>query len=214
MPLAVRRFFQRAEIKDSAYVAALVTYGSRQGGALAEAKRLLRRRGIRLDYGGRIPSVENFLPIFGAVKEKHLKKRTAMHRQAVRKAGNEIASETRRGVIAFRPFTKAVSVIFRAARPLLVKFYKVGESCGGCGICRQICPVQAIIMENNKPRFSKRCEICQACVNWCPQRAISVIRVKPETPRYAHEDVNISEFVLREYGITEIPGELYCKDTD
>ena len=196
-PVAVRRFFQRAEIKKGGYVAALVTYGSKQGGALAEAKRLLRRRGIKLNYAGRIPAVENFIPMFGAPKKKKLIARTAMQEQAVKTICAEIESGKKRGVCAFRVLPKIVSAVFRAARPLIVKFYRVEKSCTGCGICERVCPVRAVKIINGKPKFSGKCEICQCCVNWCPQKSVSFLRVKPETPRYTNANVTLSEFIMK-----------------
>lgn len=197
MPLAVRRFFKRAEIGKDSYVAALVTYGSRQGGALAEAKRLLRRRGIKLDYARGIPSVENFIPIFGAPSEKTLAERTAMHERAVERICGEIEAGRKHTVRAFRFFPKIVSFIFRLARPLIVKFYKVEDSCTGCGICQKVCPAHSIRLTDGLPEFSGKCELCQCCINWCPQKAISFARVNPETQRYAHGAVCLSEFILK-----------------
>ena len=196
-PVAVRRFFKRAEFKDGAYIAALVTYGSKQGGALAEAKRLLRRRGIKLDYAGRIPAVENFIPIFGSPTEKKLVGRTAMQENAVRAACQDIESGAKRKVHAFRVFPKFVSALFRAARPLIVKFYRVEDTCTGCGVCQKVCPARAIKMDGGKPSFSGKCELCQCCINWCPRKAVSFLRAKPRTARYTNANVSLSEFILK-----------------
>ena len=196
-PVAVRRFFKRAEFAEGAYIAALVTYGSKQGGALAEAKRILRRRKIKLDYAGRIPAVENFIPIFGSPTEKKLVERTAMQADAVKLACEEIESGKKRKVRAFRVFPKFVSGLFRAARPLLVKLYRVEDTCTGCGICQKVCQAHAIKIEDGKPSFSGKCEICQCCVNWCPQKAISFLRVKPQTARYTNANAALPEFVLK-----------------
>ena len=198
MPAAVKRFFQAAEFRKDAYIAALVTYGSKQGGALAEAKRLLRRRRIKLSYARGIPAVENFLPIFGTPKKKTILKRTAMQKETVAAVCQEIEDGAKRAVFAFRPFCKAVSALFRSARRLLVKLYKVESTCTGCGICQKICQARAITMTNGKPEFSKKCEICQCCINFCPQKAISFLRVKPKTPRYTNADVTLSEFIMNE----------------
>jgi len=48
------------------------------------------------------------------------------------------------------------------------------EKCTGCGVCVDICPVEAIKIENDKAVISDECVDCGACVNQCPQEAISI----------------------------------------
>jgi NAD-dependent dihydropyrimidine dehydrogenase PreA subunit len=48
------------------------------------------------------------------------------------------------------------------------------EKCSGCGACREICPVNAIKIENAKAVISDDCVECGACVNQCPNEAISI----------------------------------------
>ena len=46
------------------------------------------------------------------------------------------------------------------------------EKCIGCGICEKICPVSNIKMDHGKPSWMHNCEMCFACDEWCPQKAI------------------------------------------
>lgn len=197
MPVAVRRFFKAADIHKDSYVAALVTFGSKQGGALAEAKRLLKRRGIKLAYARGIPAVENFIPIFGPPSEKTLDTRTAAQEKAVEEISADIENGERRDVRGISVLPKTVSVLFRLARPLIVKFYHVEDSCTGCGLCQKVCPAHAIKIAGGRPEFCGDCELCQACINWCPQRAISFLKVKPGTARYTNKQVAVREFLLK-----------------
>jgi formate hydrogenlyase subunit 6/NADH:ubiquinone oxidoreductase subunit I len=48
----------------------------------------------------------------------------------------------------------------------------IRDSCVGCGICAKVCPAQNILMENGRPVFQHRCEMCFACDEWCPVGAI------------------------------------------
>jgi len=48
------------------------------------------------------------------------------------------------------------------------------KKCNGCGACKEICPVNAIKIENNKAVISDDCVECGACVNECPNEAISI----------------------------------------
>jgi ferredoxin len=48
------------------------------------------------------------------------------------------------------------------------------KKCTGCGICVDICPVQAIKIEKEKAVINDDCVECGACVNECPNGALSI----------------------------------------
>ena len=48
------------------------------------------------------------------------------------------------------------------------------KKCNGCGICRDICLLSAIKIENGKAVISDDCVECGACVNECPNGAMSI----------------------------------------
>jgi ferredoxin len=191
-PEMVRRFLEKAEIRAD-YLAAVVTYGSSPGGALAEAGRILRRKHRPLNFAGGIPCVENYIPIFGVPKEKKRIERLAMQRAATDSIAEAIISRAANKVWTFRPFSKFISTLFRFARPLFVRGFRRTSECTCCGLCAQLCPAGAIRMTDEGPVFQKTCEHCQACLNFCPCRAIRYIRLKPDTGRYYHPEVTAED---------------------
>jgi len=46
------------------------------------------------------------------------------------------------------------------------------DKCTGCGVCVDICPVQAIKIENQKAIINEECVECAACIDQCPNQAI------------------------------------------
>jgi NAD-dependent dihydropyrimidine dehydrogenase PreA subunit len=46
------------------------------------------------------------------------------------------------------------------------------EKCTGCKICIEVCPVNAIKVENGKAEISDGCIECSVCINQCPNEAI------------------------------------------
>ncbi len=48
------------------------------------------------------------------------------------------------------------------------------EICIGCGQCVDICPIEAIELDNDIAVISDECIECGACVNTCPTEAISL----------------------------------------
>jgi ferredoxin len=56
--------------------------------------------------------------------------------------------------------------------------YIDGEKCAGCGVCEDVCPVEAIRVSDGVARIDQnRCtdELCEACVEACPNKAILVV---------------------------------------
>ena len=48
------------------------------------------------------------------------------------------------------------------------------QKCTGCGECVDVCPVEAIKIENGKASISDDCIECGACEATCPVGAISL----------------------------------------
>ena len=48
------------------------------------------------------------------------------------------------------------------------------EKCTGCGVCVDVCPLEAIKLENEKAVISDDCTECGTCIDECPNTAISL----------------------------------------
>jgi len=194
LPLIVRRFAKNAEFRTP-YMAALVTYGSSPRGTLGALRRILKKKGIEKLYFARIPSVENYIAIFGASKAETIQKRVSMQEKATEEAARSIIERRENKVSAFYPLSAFVSWLFSFGVKIFYKKYRVSADCDGCGVCEKTCPVSAIVMKDKKPVFTRKCEHCQGCINLCPLRAIEFGRVKFGTPGYRHPGIVIRELV-------------------
>jgi ferredoxin len=191
-PLLVRRFFIRSEFR-SPYIAALTTFGTNPGGALAEVSRIFKRKKTPVSYFNAIPCVENYIPIFGLPPEETKRRRLILQKNFTEAITRDILRRKTNSVWQLRPLSMGVSSLFRLTKPFFVKGFAVSAACNGCGICARICPAANIAMEGMHPAFRARCEQCQACLNWCPRRAIRCIRYEPNTSQYHHPEVAVSE---------------------
>ena len=62
---------------------------------------------------------------------------------------------------------------------------EVNESkCIGCGICEEVCPVGAIVMDLKAHINPDECILCGACVGECPEQALLIggMEDRPTTP--------------------------------
>lgn len=96
--------------------------------------------------------------------------------------------------------SKDTNLTFREMIPLTDKSIFVDDKCTGCGTCSKVCPAQNIQIIENKPVWLHQCEMCLACDEWCPKRAIRHW-CKQEGKDYHHPDIKISD-MLRQNQVT------------
>jgi len=82
------------------------------------------------------------------------------------------------------------------------KFY-LNDNCISCGTCEEVCPMNNIVIEDNKPKWLHMCESCQACVHFCPQNAIEVMGMRNKKgitegkKRITHPDICINDMIVQ-----------------
>jgi len=82
------------------------------------------------------------------------------------------------------------------------------DNCGRCGICRSVCPYDAItIPEEEYPQFdAELCQSCGLCVSSCPTHAL-------ETPNYGYDLIDAQvEAILGEKGEEPLIMGFCCDD--
>jgi len=84
---------------------------------------------------------------------------------------------------------------FIEIRQVMDRAFWADESCNGCGVCAQVCPVQNVEMNSDRPRWQGRCEQCFACLQWCPQEAIQFREASAGRVRYHHPDVALADML-------------------
>jgi len=77
------------------------------------------------------------------------------------------------------------------------KDYCTDENCIGCGTCQKVCPVNNITMKDNKPVWNKngRCQVCLACLDWCPKESIQHTSVKTGIKRYHNPNIPVNDII-------------------
>jgi len=194
----VKRFVKQSTFTVQ-HLVVLATQGSKHGGALAEAIRLLRRRKQKVAYSKGIKAVENFVHMFKLPEEERIKTICQKQHELTESIIQDIKGKKRNKRFRFRPESGFISFIFRRVTRMFARRYKILDTCNVCGICHRVCPPNAIEMVDERPKvITKKCDHCQACMQLCPQRAIKFGKVTPESRRYLHQDVKVSELLKRE----------------
>jgi ferredoxin len=77
--------------------------------------------------------------------------------------------------------------------PTMDKDFNVSKECNSCGICKEVCPSENIVMINDKPNFQHHCEQCVACIQFCPKRAINYKNKTQKRRRYTNPNISFKE---------------------
>ena len=189
MPDVVLKFFKKATINAS-YIVFLSTCGSVPGGIFFQAKKLLKKKGLKLDYIAPIKTVDNYFAIFKrcTIEEELI----LIENQAkiVKNISEDLIELVQTQKIKRRVGGRIINKIFRMGLPLINKAIKIDETCVGCGVCVNNCQVNAITIVDKKAKINtKKCQNCQGCINICPLTAINFLKVKKKIRRYIHPDV-------------------------
>ena len=205
-PRMVADFLKRVRARESQYVFAVSSCAGTPGAALRKTERLLRSAGTRLDAG------------FAVCGDVHVKLPGGDEMGIIRFV-NGLSTSTpgafskRRdeilGIIAAKRAYKPevsnwrVNAIGSLMYGISVQFFKRAakgfastDACVSCGTCAKICPRENVSMVDGRPVWGKDCEMCDACVLWCPTTAIRLNGHPPTDPRH-HPEISVGDMILR-----------------
>ena len=193
-PNKVREFILNLNLKNNAnaYYYAVTTCGKYEGNALIHVKHLLKRKNITLHYAKMLDMFSNYVVAYDmrdTIEEETKqseKDLVSIIKSIKNKEANKLSITEPFQEIAYRILTKFPSN--------MDKNYNVSDACTGCGICKKVCPVGNIFLDDNdRPYFKHHCEQCVACIQYCPNRAINYKNKTQSRRRYTHPSIKYTE---------------------
>ncbi|HHU07582.1 MAG TPA: 4Fe-4S binding protein [Clostridiaceae bacterium] len=197
LPRIVKRFMEKATFNTD-YFYFILTYGKDHSAATENANKFAKDLGITVNYAHTILMVDNYLPVFNIDEERTLDKKIDEQLAAVMADIKSFKSDI------LEP-TEAGRALYRMAVERDKNFpsmnngeqITVKDSCIGCGICTQVCPIGNFYVEEGiAKRHEETCEFCLSCANNCPQKAIGM-KMMDRNPnaRYRHEEITLQEII-------------------
>lgn len=219
LPMIVEEFAKKLEDINGKYIFAVCTHGGAAGASLRMMKSILRSKGGMLSagYGIHMPQNSFYKP-----NEDHQKINLNWQRKLELVVKN--IEDKKRGIFYTNILLEAllIPIHFTIIKPMCIKHFKkisklpshlkyeehkyamdknfyTNENCSGCESCSKVCPVNNIIIRDNKPNWLGHCEHCLACYNWCPNKAIKGGITKDYF--YRHPEVKAEEIMKQKSNV-------------
>jgi ferredoxin len=199
MPLIVNRFIDK--LKTDKYIFAIANCGGMAAGALVHTKRRIESNGMKLSSGFVLKMPGNFTPMYGAQSTASQQKLFDKTEARIRGIANIIKTGEERDIERGTFLTNWVfsGIVYNLCSPKIPeqdKSYWVNDKCTSCALCEKVCPVDNINLANGRPLWNHHCELCMACLQWCPTEAIQYGRKTANRTRYRNPNVKASDLFV------------------
>lgn len=180
-PIMVRDFIKaHADLWRGKQVFCLTTMGIFSGDGTGCSARLLKRCGAEIVGGLQIRMPDSISD------SKLLKKSREENIQLIKQADDKLAQAAERIKAGHYPqegLGPCAHLIGLLGQRLW--FYNktlnysdklsVKDTCTGCGLCAQVCPMHNLTMVEGNVTTRKACTMCYRCINLCPQKALTLL---------------------------------------
>ena len=190
-------------IPANAYVYAIATHNGDPGYSHFTINDILKKKGQHLKAGFAILMPGNSItPYDSTNSEEESQRRLKAAVSHVDEIADEVfkrASAPFAGTSTMRKHIKGMRNMFRHKIIFKVpqKFW-VTDACNHCVLCTRICPENNIHVDSASVIWGKHCQMCLACIHWCPKRAIQNGEGTIQRKRYHHPDISIDDMICRE----------------
>lgn len=218
IPLIVERFINRMKRQNPGldkYIFSVCTYGSYPGASNRYLSRVLKKEGLILRAGFNIKMAENFLPMYDVTAIKKIDELEEKLRQKIIPMCDIVRDMQKHmdgNIFDWIP-TLIFYNYFRSKKGKLDKEFYSDESCNSCGLCEKICPVDNIRIVDKKPAWQGHCELCLACLHWCPEHSIQYTKNTVGKKRYHHPKITSADILKDKEIILDGTYDLAKKDS-
>lgn len=186
MAYPMRAAVAKLVLKPEAYVFSVATYRGHAGKAAQRLDQLLRTRGQKLALALGIPMPGNSFINAPEVDQGYLDNQNAAVDALIVPIQNRESQDYS---------TDEILPITPVGYPNNFRGITADETCIGCGVCAQVCPMSNIRIVDGKAHIGDDCSTCLACFHWCPVEAIWMSKQEniARRSKYHHPDVTMED---------------------
>lgn len=201
LPKMVKEFIKKTRLNPQQYVFAVATCGGTSAKVLFHLKKLICNSGGRLDAGfvttegaNSVAEMPKFITFirklnkkkYGSFKERKTEiidiiKNNKKHKPESSSFGANLAGNI-------------LNILSSNMINKMDQYFTVDDKCIQCKTCERLCPNGNIVLVDGKPKWNNNCELCNACIQWCPRQAI---HYQNESCRYHNPEIKASDLFVR-----------------
>jgi ferredoxin/flavodoxin len=206
MPRIVEEFIRKINISKESYVFAIVTCVAIPGNTQKDLRKLLKTKGIHLQTGFITKAGRSSLMKLNALdkaimlldtrrsKIKYFDERLPEIAKSIRTMIKKSPETSNWAANVFGSFFHKMGI--SAFKTMDMKF-TVNDDCSQCGTCVKVCPRNNIDLLANGPVFKHNCELCHACIQWCPNFAIRHSNFDDAPRQYRNPAIRMKDLILQ-----------------
>lgn len=193
-PTLVMDFIRKMQMKPHSSLYALCTYGGMLSRSLKVLEKTARESGLPYKGGFAVNLPGNAQTTYDVFPKEKQEKMFSNAEDAFPEIADAIKSKratkskTNLGIFGYL-FTYSLAPKMIAGIHEADKGFYRTDACTNCGICEKVCPVHNLSIENGVFNYSHRCELCLACMQWCPEKALQMGKKSEGFGRYHHPKI-------------------------
>ena len=202
LPIIVEKFLRSLKTQPGAYIFAVANYGGAAGGSLLQADNILREQGCNLSAAFGLKMPDNTQILFPPSSKEEQKEDFDNEIMEAAVIGGKIAKGMTVGLELIQDAQRSLGASWQRPQfdpQKMAASFTTNDTCDGCALCEQVCPVDNIAIEGAKPRWLDHCEQCLACMQWCPHEAIQFSKRTSTWGRYHHPEIRVDELLRLNY---------------
>ena len=202
IPKIVQEFLAEGSFK-APYIFAVITFGNAATTTVEYCVDCAKKNGININYAQSILMVDNYLPVFDMNQQmaidKHVDENMAKILEDIGAHKNFIA-ESELGFFNKDMLKQMQDQHFSMTAERLLELKP--DRCVECMTCEKVCVHKNFRLGDHGLEFSGDCEYCLACIQNCPQKALTLKSNNPGMPgernpeaRYRHPDISLNDII-------------------
>lgn len=196
LPTIVAEFLEKVRLRfnNKPYTYLVVTYGTTTGQCGYYANQFVEKKGLPFDGRFSIRFPDTWTPIYDLSNKEKVKEQLENAKTELDMVKGQMVRRELGDFLAMKIPRVATSVAqyLYKNETRKTKYFRVEDTCIGCGMCEKKCPVKAIQMKDGKPRWiMDKCVMCLGCLHRCPKFSIQYKNKTKLHGQYINPNVKI-----------------------
>lgn len=198
IPIILGDFLKKLTFKGNTYLFAIATCGGNSGRSFVQINEFLNKKNQNLSAQFTIKMPGNNLLRYGAKPIKEQLSIFEQEKTAIKNIAGIISSHQTTELTKLKPIVNILG--FMAYKKLENQYgqtpaYKVTDKCVNCELCKKVCCVNNVQIVDHQPVWGKNCQLCMACIQFCPKEAIEYGNKTTTRARYINPNIKLERLL-------------------